>query len=95
MAELRHRALQQLRDTVNLAQIGGQAEKTTAQRRDALNSFRRFNNIDTHDIATGFRQAHRHALAQTRITAAHHGHFALQGECVENHTWFLYLSEPV
>ena len=95
MTELSYRALQQLRDAVNLTQVGGQAEKTTAQRRYALNGFSRFNNIDTDDVAAGFRQADRHTLAQTGITTAHNGHFALQGECVKNHTWFLNLSEPV
>ena len=57
----------QLRDTVNLAQIGGQVEKTTAQRRNALNGFRRFNNIDTHDIAAGFRQQALILLQRARI----------------------------
>jgi hypothetical protein len=61
-------ALQQLRDTVDLAQVGGQAEETAAQRRHALDGFRRFNDIDTDDIAARFRQAQRHALTQTRIT---------------------------
>ncbi|STT06249.1 Uncharacterised protein [Klebsiella pneumoniae] len=56
MAELRHRPLQKLRNTVDLAQVGGQAEKTASQRGYPLDSLHRFDDIDTDNIAARFRQ---------------------------------------
>ena len=84
-AELGHRTIQQCRDTVDFTQVSRQAQETTAQRRNALDGFGRFNNVDTHDIATRFRQTQRHALAQTCITPGNDSHFTLKRECIQNH----------
>ena len=62
MAELRHRTLQQLGDTVDLAQVGGQAKKTASQRGYSLDSLHRFDDIDTDNIAARFRQPEGHPL---------------------------------
>ena len=62
MAKLRHRPLQQLRDPVDLAQVGGQAEKAASQRRHPLDGFHRLDNIDTDNIAARFRQPEGHPL---------------------------------
>ena len=62
MAELRHRPLQKLRNTVDLAQVGGQAEKTASQRGYPLDSLHRFDDIDTDNIAARFRQPEGHPL---------------------------------
>ena len=62
MAEFRHRTLQQLGDTVDLAQVGGQAEKAASQRRHPFDGFHWLDDIDTNNIATCFRQPEGHSL---------------------------------
>ena len=52
-----HRAIQQFRNGVDFTQVSGQAQETAAQRGHALDGFRWLNNVDTHNIATRFRQA--------------------------------------
>ena len=77
MTEFGNRTLKQLRNTVNLAQIGGQAQETTSQRGNTLNRFHRLNNINADNIAARFGQTERHTLTQPGITAGDNSHFTL------------------
>ena len=57
MTKFRHRAIQQLRNGVDFTQVGGQAEKTAAQRGYAFDGFRGLNDVNPDDITARFRQA--------------------------------------
>ncbi len=57
VTEFRHRAIQQFRNGIDFTQVGGQAQEAAAQGRHALEGFRRFNDINSDDIAARFRQA--------------------------------------
>ena len=57
VTEFRHRAIQQFMNGIDFTQVGGQAQEAAAQGRHALEGFRRFNDINSDDIAARFRQA--------------------------------------
>lgn len=56
MPKLRHRAIQQLRDRIDFAQVRGQAQETAAQCGNALDGFRWLNDVNPDDIAARFSQ---------------------------------------
>ncbi|CCJ99353.1 hypothetical protein BN130_2023 [Cronobacter malonaticus 507] len=89
MPELGHRALDKRRDRVDFTQVSRQAQKTAAQRSHTLNGFRRFDNINAHDIAARFCKTQRHTLTKTGIATGNDRDFTLKRECIENHVCFL------
>ena len=80
LAELSNRTLQQRWNTINLAQVSGQAQEAATQSIYTLDGFSRFNDVDTNDVTTSFCKTDSHTLAQTCITTSNNSNFTFQGE---------------
>ncbi|MNC69285.1 hypothetical protein D3C75_1199570 [compost metagenome] len=78
MTEFGYRALQQLRQHFQLAQVGFQAQETTPQCGDFGNGFVRLNHVNANDITTRLSQPYGHPLSQPGVTTGHNRHFTLQ-----------------